>query len=339
MVDRFLIAGGSEVLVGRGFPRPLLPERAGRERVAMLVQPGSRSVAARAAAGVDLPVLEVELPDREAAKDLDTVGSVYRRLADAGIGRHDTLIGVGGGAATDVAGFVAATWLRGVEWVAVPTTMLGAVDASLGGKTGINLGGKNLVGAFWQPSRVVIDLDVLDGLPLELLREGSAESLKAGYVADRELVEIYEREGLAAPLELVVPRAVAVKVAVVSEDFRETGRRAILNFGHTIGHAVERMCGLPHGHAVAVGMVAAAEISRERHGFDAARLRTSVARLGLPTHVTACDADQAMELIDLDKKRDASGVRMVLLRDVGEPVVEPVTAPEVLVALAAIGAI
>jgi 3-dehydroquinate synthase len=337
-VDRILIGDGSEILVGRGFPAPLLPDRPGRERVVVLGQPGSRPVTARVRAAIDLPVLEVELPDRDAAKELDAIGPLYRRLADAGIGRHDTIVGVGGGAATDVAGFVAATWLRGVEWTAIPTTMLGAVDAAVGGKTGINLGGKNLIGAFWHPSRVVIDIDVLEGLPIELVREGSAEALKAGYIADPELVGLYERSGLDAPLETVVPRAVAVKASVVSGDFRETGRRAILNFGHTVGHAVERLCNLPHGHAVAVGMVAAAEISRSRHGFDADRLRASVERLGLPTAVIGCDAEEAIDLIRLDKKRDATGVRMVLLRGVGRPVVEPVDEAELRTALASIGA-
>jgi 3-dehydroquinate synthetase len=266
------------------------------------------------------------------------VQTAYEWLAEAGIGRHDTIVGVGGGAATDVAGFVAATYLRGVELVQVPTTLLGAVDAAIGGKTGVNLGGKNLVGAFYLPRRVVIDLDVLESLPTELKREGLAEALKAGLIADLELFSHIESDGLAADLEVVVPRAVAVKTAVVNEDFREAGIRAILNYGHTIGHAVEILTGVPHGHAVALGMAAAGRIGEDLVGFESAdRQHNAIVRLGLPVRMTGGDRRALLDVLARDKKRDASGIRMVLLRSIGDPVVVSVPTEAINGGFASIG--
>lgn len=339
-MDHILIAENAEVVVGRGLPDRLLPPGRGREQAALIVQPGAREtadrVAARLAAEVG-SVVRVEVPDRDDAKTLAAVDAVYHRLAEANIGRHDTVVAVGGGATTDAAGFVAATWLRGIEAVLVPTTLLGAVDAAIGGKTGINLDGKNLVGAFWLPSRVLVDLDVLARLPAELLREGAAEAVKAGFLADPVIVEEYLRAGLDADLDVVVPRAVAVKAGVVTGDVRELGRRAVLNFGHTVGHAVEVLARLPHGHAVAVGMVAAARVSHLRYGFDEGRLGEVVDRLGLPRSVAGVDPGEALALIARDKKRTAEGVRLVLLEDVGRPVVVAVGEDELRTALAAVG--
>lgn len=278
----------------------------------------------------------IEVPDREAAKELTVVGDIYDQLLEFNLGRHDTIVGVGGGAVTDVAGFVAATWLRGVEAVLVPTTLLAAVDASIGGKTGINRGGKNLVGSFWHPSRVVVDLDVLDRLPEELRLEGSAEIIKAGFVADARILGEYRERGPAARLDEVVPRAIAVKAEVVTEDFREMGRRAILNFGHTIGHAVEVLAPMPHGLAVAVGMAAAAHVSAQRYGFDEVDLTTLLRSCGLPTSVTGLDVESCLDLIRRDKKRTAEGVRMVLLRGIADPTVAAVTEGELVEAIGSI---
>lgn len=337
---RVTIGEDSEILIGRRLADRLLPERDGRTRAAVITQPGAAPVAEQVAAVIEAAGVEVEsveLADREEAKDLTQIGMVYERLAAFNLGRHDTIVGVGGGTVTDAAGFVAATWLRGVESVMVPTTLLGAVDAAVGGKTGINVGGKNLVGAFWHPAMVVISLDVLGASPPELLVEGSAEALKAGFIADPVILEAYERAGADAPLEVVVPRAVAVKAKVVAADFRESDRRAILNFGHTLGHGIEVVAGLPHGHAVAVGMVAAAEVSRARYGFDAARLTGAVSRLGLPTAAPGLEREAVLELVALDKKRTSAGIRMVLLRDIADPVVDTVTEAELHAALAAVG--
>ena len=336
---RVPVGDSSEVLIGPGLPARLLPASAQRERTVVIAQPGAmptaRKVVDRLHSEAD-PTL-IEVPDREDAKTLEVLGKLYARLADLNLGRHDTIVGVGGGATTDVAGFAAATWLRGIESVLVPTTLLGAVDASIGGKTGINVLGKNLVGAFWHPSRVVISTDVLAALPEELLREGSAEAVKAGFIADPRLVDIFMEHGLDFPATEMLRRAVTVKAAVVSGDFREAGNRAILNFGHTIGHAVEVVCGLPHGYAVSVGMVAAAAISADRHGFDSGVVLDALRSLGLPTRVEGADRASVLRLVSRDKKRTAAGLRMVLLRRVGDPVVELVDESALNIGLNAVG--
>lgn len=336
MVTRIPIGSTGEVLIGRG-TLPILPEREGRGSAVVITQPGPAEViATEIASRVDAKSV-LTVPDREAAKELSVVGDIYDRLHQLNVGRADTIISVGGGAVTDLGGFVAATWLRGIESVLVPTTLLAAVDASIGGKTGINRHGKNLVGAFWHPRRVVIDLDILDSLPPDLLLAGSAEIIKVGFLSDPSILVEYQRHGLDAPLESVVTKAVAFKVEVVSEDFRETGRRAILNFGHTIGHAVEILAPLPHGLAVAVGMVAAAEISKHRNGFAPATVTDVLAGVGLPMSVSGVSPQAAMELIARDKKRAAEATIMVLLEAIGKPVIEMVTAEEVLAGLAAVG--
>lgn len=338
-MERILISDQSEVLVGRKLELSL-PLREGRERVAILFQPGvpAEVLDRLTQAASDVQIERIEIPDREHAKELEAIGDVYDRFADFNLGRGDTVVGVGGGAATDVAGFVAATWLRGVESVLIPTTLLGAVDASIGGKTGINRRGKNLVGAFWHPSRVLVDLDVLERLPDPLKVEGSAEIVKAGFIADPDIVQAYASGGMDTPLEDVVARAISVKAGVVSRDFREAGERAILNFGHTVGHAVEIQTGMAHGFAVSIGMVAAGVVSARRHGFDAEWIAELLFSMGLPVAAAGVSVGPALDLIAMDKKRTADGVRMVLLRSVGDPVVEPVTAGDLEAALLAIGA-
>ncbi|MEX0667794.1 MAG: 3-dehydroquinate synthase family protein, partial [Acidimicrobiia bacterium] len=306
----------SEILIGRGFPDPFLPERGYRRTAAIFAQHGAAPVAMRVFEAVGTGPM-MYLPDRDEAKTIAVVEKVYRWLAGVPLGRHDTIVGVGGGAATDLAGFVAATWLRGVESVMVPTTILGAVDASIGGKTGINLKGKNLVGAFHLPSRVIVDLDVMDTVPAPLRLEGLAEALKAGLVADPALVELFERHGPSAPMDEVVIRSIKVKAEVVGADFREDGRRAILNFGHTIGHGVEMAAGMPHGMAVAIGMVAAGAVSAARYGFPAQWLTDVIFSLGLPVSAFCVSRDSVLGFVGMDKKRTADGIRMVLLRSVG----------------------
>ncbi len=331
------VGEASEVLVTRGMPDQLLPGRAGRNRTAIVTQPGPASEIARRVASLVPEPFVIEVPDREHAKQLEVLGAIYDRLVDENLGRGDTIVGVGGGAATDLAGFAAATWLRGVESVLVPTTLLAAVDAAVGGKTGINRNGKNLVGAFWHPTRVVVDLDVLEALPAALKIEGSAEIIKAGYLADRAIVDAYSVNGPDASLADVVPRAIAVKAAIVGSDFRESGVRALLNLGHTLGHAVEILAGMPHGHAVAVGMVAAATISHRRYGFDQATLASLLDAAGLPTSVEGVTRPEALALISRDKKRQVNDIRMVLLRGIEDPVIDVVTPEEIDLALAAVG--
>ena len=330
----FSSAQQSEILFTRGIPENVLPERLSRERTAILYSPGAEPIANQVAEAIQTINLR-QLADREDAKTLEESVRIYEWLSERNIGRHDTIIGVGGGAATDVAGYVAATWLRGVESILIPTTLLAAVDAAIGGKTGVNLGGKNLVGAFHLPSRVIIDLEILEALPEPLRQEGIAEALKAGYVGDSRLVDLLQ--GTDPPLAELVKRAVAVKVEVVGSDFRENDRRAVLNFGHTIGHAVELLAPMPHGLAVAVGMVAAGTISAIRYGFDSRGLVETVFGLSLPVAAAGVTPGPALDLIRKDKKRSSQGTRMVLLRQIADPVVEPVPENLIELGLAAIG--
>lgn len=334
----------TEVLIGAGVlgAENLLPVRDDRRKVAVLVQEPVLDLAKSIADRLSAAGLEVGLrvlPDGEAAKTLPVAAETYQWLNELGLTRYDTVLAVGGGAATDLAGFVGATYLRGVETIYCPTTLLGALDASIGGKTGVNVDGKNLVGVFSPPARVIIDLDLLSRLPAELLRAGFAEALKAGLVGDVQLVELFEARGTSAPLEEVVRRAVAVKQAVVAEDFREADGRMILNYGHTIGHALEIADGLAHGDAVAVGMVAAGAIAESELGFGGAeRQKAAISQLGLPVASTSTSTGLSiMELIALDKKRDSSGLRMVLLEEVGHPVVVYVTEEAVAAGLGAVG--
>ncbi len=335
----------SEVLIGRFGSAPgssiVLPPRPTRERVAILTHDGATRVAARiedTLRTAGLLVATRQLPDREAAKTLSTAEATFLWLNDLGMTRGDSIVAVGGGALTDAAGFIAATYLRGIEVVLVPTTLLGAVDAAVGGKTAVNVGGKNLAGVFRHPGRVVVDLDVLDGLPTPLRVEGTAEAVKAGLIADPDLVEIYEHHGLEAPLDEVVPRAVRVKAAVVGGDFREGGHRAILNYGHTIGHAIETAARIPHGHAVAIGMVAAGAAAAAVLGFSGdERQRRLLESLELPVTAPRVGRRELHDLMALDKKRDASGLRMVLLRAIGDPAVVTVDPATVDAALDAVG--
>jgi shikimate kinase / 3-dehydroquinate synthase len=337
-LERFVIGDVSEVLVGRGLPEPLLAASPKRSRAVVLCQPGAESVGEAVASLIDVATVCVDLAPGEQAKDLGALEPVYRALAAHAVSRDDTVVSVGGGAATDAGGFVAATWLRGVEAVYVPTTLVGAVDASIGGKTAVNVAGKNLVGVFRHPARVIVDLDVLDGLGGDLRRQGAAEALKAGFLAAPDIIASYMEHGLDAPLEQVVTPAIAVKARIVAADFTERGDRAFLNLGHTVGHAVEYASGMPHGEAVAIGLVAAAAVSERKLGFrDADKVRTVLEQLGLPVTATGLDRDRVIELLRLDKKRDRSGMRMVLLAAIGAPELHHVEAPDIDHALAAIG--
>jgi 3-dehydroquinate synthase len=340
-LDSLIVAGKTELVVGRGLPDPILPARSDRERVALVTQPGATHIAldiGRQLQDAGLQVEVIGLPDREEAKTLIVAGSVYEALARFGLGRHDTVMGVGGGSVSDLAGFVAGTWLRGVEVVHVPTTLLAAVDAAIGGKTGVNLAGKNLVGLFWHPTRVIVDVKTLEELPTTLRREGMAEALKTGLVGDRDLFELLEENGEDAPLEEVVTKAAAVKVRVVGEDERDSGLRAILNFGHTIGHAVEFASPLSHGESVAIGMVAAGRISERKLRFQALdRMAAAINGLGLPTRVDGLERARVEDLLRHDKKRDSSGMRMVLLRAIADPVVEHVEVADLDLGLDAVG--
>jgi len=330
-----------EVAIGHGIAGAASLVLPGVARVGILTQPAVELLAKKLAgdiAGSGLGADVLVLPDGDGAKNLTTVESVYEWLNRHDFARHDMVVGVGGGALTDVAGFVAATYLRGIEVSYLPTTLLGAVDAAIGGKTGVNVGGKNLAGAFRHPSRVVVDLDILAELPRSLLREGAAETVKAGFIADSEIVAEYERSGLSAAIDIVVPAAIRVKVETVRDDFTEQGRRAFLNYGHTIGHAVEIAAGISHGEAVAIGMVAAGAISSAAVGFpDQHRQRDIINRIGLPVTIAGLDREEVEVLMGRDKKRDQGGLRMVLLEGFGRPVLRHVREDLIDVGFAAIG--
>lgn len=347
-MERFLITEGnepaSEVLIGSGCladGRTLLGDSDRIGRVAVLFQEPAAAPAAQVVAAIEDLGMDVDsrsVPDREAAKTLAVAEDCYRWLNGLELTRLDTIVGVGGGALTDLAGFVAATYLRGVRAVLVPTTLLAAVDAAIGGKTAVNVDGKNLVGVFRHAARVIVDLEVLTKLPEDLLREGSAEALKAGMIADPTIVDLYERDGLGAELSEIVVRAISVKTDIVSGDFKESDRRAVLNYGHTVGHALEFLADLSHGEAVALGMVAAAAASEQVTGFTGGpRQNEAIAGLGLPVRAPAVDVARLRALMSLDKKRDHSGLRMVLLEDVGKPVLRSVDDVAVAAALAAVG--
>ena len=335
------VAGVTEVVIGSGMPTPLLPTRRDRRRVAILTQPAVTPKALEIAASLrseDLLAEVIGLPDREDAKTLSVAESVYEAFAKFGLSRGDTVIGVGGGTVTDLAGFVAGTWMRGVEVVHIPTTLLGAVDASIGGKSGVNLGGKNLVGVIWHPRLVVVDIDVMEAMPAALLREGFAEAFKTGLVGDSELCSLLVSQGVSAPLDDVVRRAIRVKAGIVTRDEREEGERAYLNYGHTIGHAIEYASTLSHGESVGLGMIAASYISEKNHGFDGLEMVVStIERLGLPTSVDGLDPARVLDLIGHDKKRDGEGLRMVLLREVEDPVLCHVEQSDLELGMATVG--
>lgn len=307
--------------------------------VALLYQEEAADTANEVALAIGaegLRVAQYQLAPGEAAKTLEEAGRTYEWLNETGMTRADSVVVVGGGAATDAGGFIAATYLRGVEVVYFPTTLLAAVDAAIGGKTAVNVGGKNLVGVFAQPASVIVDVDVLDALPLQLRVEGMAEVLKAGMVGDQRLVERLERDGLEADTEYIVRSAVAVKMALVSQDPLEKGVRSFLNYGHTVGHAIELIANIGHGPAVAVGMEVAAEISKATLGFPhSGRQSEVIEQLGLPT-TASFDVDEVMSLVRMDKKRDSSGLRMVLLSDIAVPALVPVAENDVRSAVEAV---
>jgi 3-dehydroquinate synthase len=298
---------------------------------------GERVRESLAAAGYDAHALE--LPDGEAAKDVSVAAFCWSVLGRCGFTRSDAVVTVGGGATTDMGGFVAATWLRGVKVVHVPTTLLGMVDAAVGGKTGMNTAeGKNLVGAFHEPSGVLCDLATLATLPRNELVSGMAEVVKCGFIADPTILEVVERSpeeavtvGSPAMRELV-ERAVRVKLDVVAADFRETGGgaghpgREALNYGHTLGHAIERAerYTYRHGAAVSIGMVFVAELARLAGRLDegtAERHRSVLDALALPTSYTGAEWPDLLATMRIDKKSRGDLMRFVVLEGLARPVV------------------
>ncbi|WP_026314047.1 3-dehydroquinate synthase [Actinomadura flavalba] len=273
----------------------------------------------------------VPVPDGEAAKEATVLAGLWSAFARLGMTRTDVVVGVGGGATTDLAGFAAASYLRGVRAVLVPTTLLGMVDAAVGGKTGVNIPeGKNLVGAFHPPAGVLCDLATLTTVPRQDYISGLAEVVKAGFIADPVILDRVESdpEGAARPdgphtLELV-ERAVRVKADVVASDLKEAGLREILNYGHTLAHAIEKAeeYRFRHGHAVAIGMVYAAELSSLAGRLDeksVQRHRDILTSVGLPTSYTAEAWPVLRDAMTIDKKSRGATLRFVVLDAVASP--------------------
>ncbi len=347
------VAGPSpyDVEIGHGV-RDRLPALLGDDvrRVALLHAPGL---------SVELPgyeVLDVELPDGESAKSAAVVADCWERLGAAGFTRSDAVVTVGGGATTDLGGFVAATWLRGVRVVHLPTSLLGMVDAAVGGKTGIDTGaGKNLVGSFHEPSAVLCDLDLLATLPAAEMISGLAEVIKAGFIVDPEILALVEKDPAAATdpasdvLAELVERAIRVKADVVAGDLRESGGadghpgREVLNYGHTLAHAVEKVSGytVRHGEAVAIGMVYVAELARLAGRLDdetAARHAVVLASVGLPTTWSGATFDELLAVMRVDKKARGATLRFVVLDGLARPAVLSGPSDELLrAAYAAVG--
>lgn len=351
-IDVPLVEGGYPVLVGTGWldrlddhldVRALVP-RAARALLVTQTPVIATGVPAAVAAALERAGIEVtraEVPGGEGAKDVAVTASLWRRCAELPLTRDDLVVAVGGGVVGDLAGFVAATFNRGMAVLQVPTTLLAQVDAAIGGKTGINLPeGKNLVGAFHQPVAVACDVAVLGTLPTRVLVEGYGEVVKYGLIRDPVVLDRLEGAVAGVPdaevpavladpvlLAELVARSVTVKATVVAADEREGGERAHLNLGHTYGHAVEALTGygaVLHGEAVSIGMVVALRLGVRLGRTPPALVSRATAllqRLGLPVSGPALDRKAVWQVMARDKKALASGVRFVVLDDLAAPVV------------------
>lgn len=279
----------------------------------------------------------IVIPPGEEHKTLYTVETIYQKMFDLGFDRSGLVVAIGGGIVCDVAGFAASTYLRGVAFGFVPTTLLAQVDASVGGKNGVNFGGyKNLIGTFNQPEFVLVDFNLLKTLPTRALGCGFAEALKHGAIANPELFAFMESQAEAlkaldpASIERIVSDSIVIKSAVVNQDEKEHGERRKLNFGHTFGHAIEKTLGLPHGEAIAIGMVVAARLSAQRgylSNADVTRLTAALTRLDLPVSVKV-DPERMIDALWKDKKRYGDTIKFILLERIGSAIIQDVTVQE-----------
>lgn len=323
-----------EVTIGRGLLGDVAEAAKGADRVTIIYQPTLKETAEQirlflAERGFDSH--RVEIPDAEAGKDLEVASFCWEVFGRIGMMRNDKVISLGGGAATDLAGFAAATWMRGIGIIHVPTTLLAMVDAAVGGKTGINTdAGKNLVGSFHEPDAVLVDLATLETVPHNEIVAGLAEVIKCGFIADPVILDLIEADPAAAmdPKGTVLPelirRSVQVKADVVSADLKESSLREILNYGHTLGHAIERreQYKWRHGAAISVGMVFAAELGRLAGRLDdetADRHRSILELVGLPTTYDEAALPDLLKSMAGDKKNRAGMLRFVVLDGLAKP--------------------
>ncbi|MGL4339718.1 MAG: 3-dehydroquinate synthase, partial [Rhodoglobus sp.] len=331
MTATVIAVGGDdpyEVIVGRGVFSQLAEQLGPRVSKVLIVHPptlGARAAALRETLSERYEVLLAEVPDAEDAKRVEVAAFCWQIMGQTDFTRTDAVIGFGGGATTDLAGFVAATWLRGVRLVQCPTSVVGMVDAAVGGKTGINTAeGKNLVGCFYAPAAVVADLDVLDDLPRNDVLAGFAEIVKCGFISETEILETIEADvdlvtdPRSAEFLRVVELSIRLKARVVGQDFRESGLREILNYGHTLGHAIEHAerYRWRHGAAISVGMVFAAELGRLAGSLSDAvvdRHRSILSSLSLPIDYPLGRWNTLLATMQRDKKARAGMIRFIVL--------------------------
>lgn len=342
MTDRVSTVGvdhtdgsGYDVVIGRGLLNRLRPMLGEKVQKVLIIHPRALRATGEAVREFllqeNVEALSAEIPDAEEGKRIEVASFCWQVMGQADFTRTDAVVSVGGGAVTDLAGFVAATWLRGVRVVHIPTTYLGMVDAAVGGKTGINTAeGKNLVGAFHPPAGVLADLDALQTLPQNELVTGMAETVKSGFIADPQILDLIQEnvEEATDPtsdrLFELVERTIKVKADIVSSDLKESGRREFLNYGHTLGHAIEHAERYQwrHGAAVSVGLVFAAELGRLVGRLDDAtadRHREILTALGLPVNYRGDRWQSLLETMRRDKKARGRLLRFVVLDGLARP--------------------
>jgi len=328
------------VTITDSWKNELISNLQGRTRVAVIISEGYAPDLAEVK-NVDAEVLVFEVPDGEEAKSVITLHKLWNWLGAAGFTRSDLIVGIGGGAITDLAGFAAASWLRGLDWIAVPTSLAGMVDASVGGKTGINSDyGKNLIGAFHSPVAVIIDSNFLTTLSDRDFSAGMAEVIKCGFISDPEILTLAAAYSVATlrknpeVLAELIQRAVSVKAEVVSADFKESFAREALNYGHTLGHAIEihSKYQLRHGEAVSIGLVYAAELASARGLISADELalhRSILSAYDLPITFDRQSWQKLAPLLALDKKARGNTIRFVSLKGIGATIrLEDLTSAE-----------
>lgn len=337
-----------DVLVGNGL-LDRVPELLGeRVKKVLIIHPralrATGDVVQQNLSAVGIQSFVAEIPDAEEGKRVEVAAFCWQIMGQSDFTRTDAVVSVGGGAVTDLAGFVAATWLRGVRVIHLPTTLLGMVDAAVGGKTGINTAeGKNLVGAFHPPAAVVCDLDSLQTLPQNELLTGMAEVVKCGFIADPRILELIRenpqevRDAASPVVRELIERGIRVKAEVVSSDLKESGRREYLNYGHTLGHAIEHneRYQWRHGAAVSVGMVFAAELGRAAGSLSddvVHEHREIFTSLGLPVTYRADQWPRLLEVMKRDKKTRGNLLRFVVLDRIAAPRIMEVPDPAILFA-------
>jgi 3-dehydroquinate synthase len=345
---RIQVSGESayEIVVGRALLKQVAEAIGGRAKKVLVVHPVALSQSAEqlreSLVESGFEVLLAGVPDTEEAKRVEVAAFCWQILGQADFTRTDVVVGFGGGSTTDLAGFVAATWLRGVDLIQIPTTLLAMVDAAIGGKTAINTSeGKNLVGVFHAPKQVIVDLDTLETLPKNEILAGFGEIVKYGFIEDPRILELIE-ENLADATDAstdrfreIVERSIAIKARVVSEDFKESGLREILNYGHTLGHAIEHneRYQWRHGAAISVGMMFVAELARIAGRLDDAtveRHRSVLSMIGLPTTYRSSEFEKLLATMQRDKKSRAGQLRFVVLDAIGKPTVMSAPTAEML---------